>query len=147
VAAVWQVLQDRLRDAPPEPATEAAQADGSPADAAAERPSPTDDEPGSPAATPQTNVLRLALAGVVVGLGILIVWNISVWPPAVAADGGWPAARAAADRIEAAAGDRSIQLIGLPPFKSTEAYGFRSSATGDGSSSRSACPPSRVGRC
>ena len=59
-----------------------------------------------------------------VGLGILIAWNVAIWPPAVAADGGWPAARVAADRIEAAAGDRSIQLIGLPAFKSTEAYGF-----------------------
>ena len=126
VAAVWQGLQDRLRAAPPEPATEAASTDAAPTDAAATNLlSPTDDSTGSPAARPTpANVLRLALAGVVVGLGILIAWNVSVWPPAVAADGGWPAARVAADRIEAAAGDRSIQLIGLPAFKSTEAYGF-----------------------
>ena len=74
-----------------------------------------------PAAAVPSRAARLA---VVAGLIVLLVWSVSHWPPSVAADGGWPAARAAADRIAAGAGDRSIHLIGLPTFKSTEAYGF-----------------------
>jgi 4-amino-4-deoxy-L-arabinose transferase-like glycosyltransferase len=65
--------------------------------------------------------VRLAL---VVALGGLAVWNVSRWPPPVALDGGWPAARQAGERIEGAAGGRPIHMIGLPAFKSTEAYGF-----------------------
>jgi 4-amino-4-deoxy-L-arabinose transferase-like glycosyltransferase len=65
--------------------------------------------------------MRLAL---VVALAGLAVWNVTHWPPPVALDGGWPAAREAGERIERAAGGRSIHMIGLPGFKSTEAYGF-----------------------
>jgi hypothetical protein len=61
---------------------------------------------------------------VAAGLGLLLIWNVSVWPPTVAADGGWAAGRLAGDRIEAAGGDRAIRFVGLPPFKSTEAYAF-----------------------
>ncbi|MGZ8527285.1 MAG: ArnT family glycosyltransferase [Candidatus Limnocylindrales bacterium] len=67
---------------------------------------------------------RAARMSVVAGLGVLIAWNVAHWPPVTAADGGWPGARAAADRIEADIGDRTTHLIGLPRFKSTEAYGF-----------------------
>jgi len=67
---------------------------------------------------------RVARVVVVVGLFVLLVWSVTHWPPGVAADGGWPGARAAADRIEAGVGNRAIHLIGLPLFKSTEAYGF-----------------------
>ncbi len=74
--------------------------------------------------TPTAVDPRLTRGAAVVGLVVLLAWSVTHWPPAVAADGGWPGARAAADRIEAAAGDRSIELIGLPTFKSTEAYGF-----------------------
>ena len=126
VAAVWQGLQDGSarprRNRRPRRPRQTRRRPTRPRRTRRHRPMTST---GSPAARPTpANVLRLALAGVVVGLGILIAWNISVWPPAVAADGGWPAARVAADRIEAAAGDRAIQLIGLPAFKSTEAYGF-----------------------
>ncbi|MDP9483519.1 MAG: glycosyltransferase family 39 protein [Chloroflexota bacterium] len=65
--------------------------------------------------------VRLALAALLAGLAI---WNVGRWPPAVAVDGGWPAAGLAAGRIERAAGNRPIHMIGLPTFKSTEAYGF-----------------------
>jgi 4-amino-4-deoxy-L-arabinose transferase-like glycosyltransferase len=65
--------------------------------------------------------VRLALAAVLTGLA---AWNLATWPPAVAVDGGWPAGQLAGQRIEQAAGSRSIYMIGLPPFKSTEAYGF-----------------------
>jgi hypothetical protein len=64
---------------------------------------------------------RVAVAA---GIALLVTWNVTVWPRAVAADGGWPAGRLAADRIEATAGDRTIRFVGLPSFKSTEAYAF-----------------------
>jgi hypothetical protein len=66
-------------------------------------------------------LVRLTLVAALAGLA---VWNVMTWPPAVARDGGWPAARVAGQRIELAAGDRPIQLIGLPRYKSTRAYGF-----------------------
>ncbi|MEO8228231.1 MAG: hypothetical protein ABI628_00565 [Chloroflexota bacterium] len=62
--------------------------------------------------------------GLVVALVGLAVWNVTLWPPLVAPDGGWPAARQAGERIEVAAGARPIHMIGVPVFKSTEAYGF-----------------------
>jgi 4-amino-4-deoxy-L-arabinose transferase-like glycosyltransferase len=76
------------------------------------------------AAPVSSTAARATRLSVVAGLGVLIAWNVAHWPPAVAADGGWPGARAAADRIEARIGDRAAHLIGLPTFKSTEAYGF-----------------------
>jgi 4-amino-4-deoxy-L-arabinose transferase-like glycosyltransferase len=68
--------------------------------------------------------VRPARIAVAAGIGLLLIWNVSVWPPAVAADGGWPAGRLAGDRIEAAVGDGAIRFVGLPSFKSTEAYAF-----------------------
>ena len=54
----------------------------------------------------------------------ILAWNVSIWPPPVAADGGWPAAELAAARIaEAAAGD-PITLLGIPDFKPTDAVGY-----------------------
>lgn len=76
---------------------------------------------------------RLALAGlpigparaiVGVGVGALLAWNVATGPPAIAPDGGWPAARLAADRIGMAAGGRPVRFMGLPPFKGTDAYAF-----------------------
>jgi 4-amino-4-deoxy-L-arabinose transferase-like glycosyltransferase len=66
-------------------------------------------------------LVRITLVAALAGLA---VWNVATWPSAVARDGGWPAARMAGQRIELAAGDRPIQLIGLPKYKSTKAYGF-----------------------
>jgi 4-amino-4-deoxy-L-arabinose transferase-like glycosyltransferase len=60
----------------------------------------------------------------------LLGWNLTHLPPPVAPDGGYPAALAAARRIEstlAAAGlERSapVRLRSLPAFKSTEAMAF-----------------------
>jgi hypothetical protein len=82
---------------------------------------------GAPSVTVGTSgtrghaLVRLALVAVLAGLA---VWNVAIWPPGVAGDGGWPAARLAGDRIELAGGGRPIQLIGLPRFKSADAYGF-----------------------
>jgi hypothetical protein len=85
-------------------------------------PSP-DDAPLARPALPArpTVVARASLVGVLL---ILLAWNVAGWPPLVAADGGWPAARVAAERIERAAGPRTIRMVGLPAFKSAEAYGF-----------------------
>jgi 4-amino-4-deoxy-L-arabinose transferase-like glycosyltransferase len=68
--------------------------------------------------------LRVGRGGITAALIVLVAWNVWIWPPGVAADGGWPGAAVAADRIATVAGDRTIQMIGLPAFKSTEAYGF-----------------------
>jgi len=57
-------------------------------------------------------------AAIVVGL---VGWNVANQPPAKAADGGWAAARAAADRVIGVAGSRPIALSSLPAFKSDEA--------------------------
>lgn len=78
-----------------------------------------------PEAAPRRGVpAGVARAVVVAGLAVLLAWNVASWPPSVAADGGWPGARGTADRIEAAVGGRAIRMVGLPVFKSTEAYGF-----------------------
>lgn len=74
----------------------------------------------------------VALAGAVapgqliasLGIVAIVAWAATHQPPAVAADGGFPAADAAAARIQAAAGDGPIQLRSLPDFKSAEAYAY-----------------------
>jgi hypothetical protein len=60
-----------------------------------------------------------------IGLTVAIAgFNLTRQPPAVAFDGGWPAAELAAGRIILAAGARPIRLASLPTFKSTEAMAF-----------------------
>ena len=62
---------------------------------------------------------------VVVGLGLLIGFNLLNQPPAIHPDGGFPAAETAAARILAATGEgTTITLRSLPDFKSTEAYAY-----------------------
>jgi 4-amino-4-deoxy-L-arabinose transferase-like glycosyltransferase len=60
----------------------------------------------------------------VVGVGALVAWAATHVPPPVHADGGFPAARLAAERIEAVAGPGTIDLRSLPDFKSIEAYAY-----------------------
>ena len=60
----------------------------------------------------------------VVAVGALTAWNLATLPPAVAPDGGWPAARAAGDRLAARAAGRPIALLGIPDFKPTTAYEY-----------------------
>ena len=70
---------------------------------------------------------RLASPGrivALVGVMAIIGWSATHLPPAVHRDGGYPAAAAAAVRIEAAAGPGPIQLRGLPDFKSVAAYAY-----------------------
>ncbi|HET7703900.1 MAG TPA: glycosyltransferase family 39 protein [Candidatus Limnocylindrales bacterium] len=63
----------------------------------------------------------LAAAVIVVALG---GWNLARQPPRVVADGGWPAARLAAQRVIAAGGGGPYVLASLPTFKSDEALRF-----------------------
>jgi hypothetical protein len=66
----------------------------------------------------------LARGGAVAGVALLIAFNALRWPPPVAPDGGWPAAREAAERIAGTADGRAIALLGLPDFKPPDAIGF-----------------------
>ena len=66
----------------------------------------------------------VARAATVAGIAVLLAWNVAVWPPAVAADGGWPGGRAAGDRIEAGLAGRAATFVSLPDFKAADAYRF-----------------------
>ena len=57
------------------------------------------------------------------GVGLLVGFNLLRQPLAVHPDGGFPAADRAAVRIMVAAGSE-LTLRSLPDFKSTEAYGY-----------------------
>jgi len=76
------------------------------------------------AAVVQPRVDRTARWLTIAGLTLLVATDIGQWPPVEASDGGWPAARLAAERILATTGDRSIALAGLPVFKTTEGVEF-----------------------
>ncbi len=54
----------------------------------------------------------------------LVAWNVTRLPPAMAPNGGYPGAQAAAARIGATIGDRPTTLRSIPEFKSTEAYAY-----------------------
>jgi hypothetical protein len=67
--------------------------------------------------------LAPAVVGAVV-LAALLGWNATHQPPAVAADGGWPAAETAAARILVATGGGPMALDSLPAVKSADAIRF-----------------------
>jgi hypothetical protein len=54
----------------------------------------------------------------------VVAFNVLMWPPAVAPDGGWPAAEQAATRIATRTAGAPYVLTSLPSFKSADAYGF-----------------------
>jgi 4-amino-4-deoxy-L-arabinose transferase-like glycosyltransferase len=89
----------------------------------------------------------VAAAGLV---AILVVFNLSREPPAVVADGGWPAARAAAARVMAV-GPYPISLASLPTFKSADAMRFPLVAAGavvlPGTAAPTTQPATRVVLC
>lgn len=60
----------------------------------------------------------------VVGVAAMVVWAATHQPAAVHPDGGFPAAAAASDRIEGAAGPGPIRLLAIPDFKSVESYAY-----------------------
>ena len=59
-----------------------------------------------------------------VGLVAVVAWALPHQPPAVSPDGGFPAAEAAASRIEAETGTDPIELVSLPVFKTAETYEY-----------------------
>jgi hypothetical protein len=73
----------------------------------------------SPPAVPAA-VLALVLV-IVAGLG---AWNLSRQPPAVAPDGGWPAAVEAADRVARELPPGPIEIVSLPVAKGPDAIRF-----------------------
>ncbi len=68
--------------------------------------------------------------GAAIALIGLVGWNLSHLPPSVHADGGFPAAAMAADRVEGVLRgvgvrpDEVVALDSIPAFKSTEAYAY-----------------------
>jgi Dolichyl-phosphate-mannose-protein mannosyltransferase len=61
---------------------------------------------------------------VVAGTAVLVALNGSLWPPAVAPDGGYPAAERAAGRILTTLGSAPYRLASLPTLKVPDAYGL-----------------------
>jgi hypothetical protein len=101
-------------------ARSSASASGGPSPA--ERPSEPATALGGRAAPPAVDATARGLT--VVGLALLVVTQVANSPPLEASDGGWPAARVAAERILGVTGDRTIALSGLPVFKTTEGVEF-----------------------
>jgi hypothetical protein len=66
-----------------------------------------------------TIVRRMAA---VVAIAALLAWNVGHWPPLTAPDGGWPAAQAAATRLERDAGSSPMALVPLFETKGGDAY-------------------------
>ena len=61
-------------------------------------------------------------APVVVALGAVLAWNVGHWPPLTSPDGGWPAAQAAATRLERDAAGSTMALVPLFEAKGGDAY-------------------------
>ena len=55
-------------------------------------------------------------------LGAVLAWNVGHWPPLSSPDGGWPAAQAAAARVERDAGGSDMALVPLFEAKGGDAY-------------------------
>jgi hypothetical protein len=75
---------------------------------------------GSNASTART--ITPARVATILGLGLLLAWNLGHQLPAVDPDGGFPAADRAAARIVTASGGGPLVLRSQPVFKSSEAY-------------------------
>ena len=76
---------------------------------------------------------RVVVGRVIVAVVVmaLVGWNLANQPPTRASDGGWVAARTAAERVLAArSGTGKIVLASLPSFKSDEALRMPLVATG-----------------
>ncbi|HEY6058076.1 MAG TPA: glycosyltransferase family 39 protein [Candidatus Limnocylindrales bacterium] len=68
-----------------------------------------------------TGATRIAALG---AFALLLAWQGLHWPPAVAPDGGWPAAEAAGERVAQSLGGSAVGMGSLPTFKTAEAYAF-----------------------
>jgi hypothetical protein len=63
-------------------------------------------------------------AAAVVAIVALVAWNVGHWPPLTSPDGGWPAAQAAATRVERDAGGSAVALVPLFAPKGGDAYAY-----------------------
>ena len=63
-------------------------------------------------------------AAAVVAIVALVAWNVDRWPPLTSPDGGWPAAQAAATRVERDAGGSAVALVPLFAPKGGDAYRY-----------------------
>jgi 4-amino-4-deoxy-L-arabinose transferase-like glycosyltransferase len=73
-------------------------------------------------AMPKTWLTQSRRAVAISVVGGLLIWNIGHWPPLTAGDGGWPAAQAAATRVEQDAGGSAVALVPLFAEKGSDAY-------------------------
>ena len=133
LAALWRFVPPRPEAAEAE--TPVAPTPVAPTPVAPTPVAPTQVEEGR---TPTLTAGRIAS---VVIVGLLVVWNVVHWPPAVAADGGYPAAAVAADRIVAASGPGPMLVLSLPDFKTPEAYLFPLQRAGAAASMDPAATP------
>jgi len=74
---------------------------------------------------------RARRGGGLVGRGVVVVtiaafvgWNLATQPPAIAADGGWPAAENAGRRVVDAVEGNPTAVVGVPSFKGTGALDY-----------------------
>jgi len=71
---------------------------------------------------PRRRLTLARRAAVAIALGALLAWNVGHWPPLTSPDGGWPAAEAAAARLERDAGGSPMALVPLFVPKGSDAY-------------------------
>lgn len=69
-------------------------------------------------------------AAAVAAVGAFLGWNAGHMPPLVSPDGGWPAAQAAAQRLERDAAGSSLALVPLFEPKGIDAYAYPLSRDG-----------------
>jgi 4-amino-4-deoxy-L-arabinose transferase-like glycosyltransferase len=74
-----------------------------------------------------TLVRRLTAAAFVT---VLLAWNAGHWPPLTSPDGGWPAAQAAASRVELDSGGSAVAVVPLFAAKGSDAYLYPLSRVG-----------------
>lgn len=58
----------------------------------------------------------------VAAVALLLAWNAGHWPPLTSSDGGWPAAQAAATRLERDAAGSPMAMVPLFAEKGSDAY-------------------------
>ncbi len=65
-----------------------------------------------------------ARASAAVVVGLIVAWNVAIWPPPRAEDGGYPAAERAAARIRNVAPEDRFKVASIPAFKDPASIGF-----------------------
>ena len=79
---------------------------------------------------PRSRVTLMRRGAVLAGVALLVAWNVAHWPPLTSPDGGWPAAQAAAARLERDSGTSSMALVPLFEPKGIDAYSYPLSRDG-----------------